>query len=122
IQNDAVQLGTVLPAMAAVTDDIVLQGFGLCFETPCVGRAAVQKEIEREVADHLQHTTNLGPLRVTGDTLTSRFEARSDRIKAAGIERILVSATTVVRGDKITSIRWVLDSSDAQTAAYLKTR
>jgi SnoaL-like protein len=120
IQRDHVALGDVPGAMAAVTDDIVLQGFGLCLDAPCVGKAAVQKEIEREVADHQKYPTSLSPLSVTGDTMTTRWGISSDSITSAGVERVVVSTATVVRGDKVAAIKWVLDATDVQTASYLK--
>ncbi len=114
----ALNRGDVAGAMATFADDAVFEGLGLCAATPCVGKAAIQKEMEREVADHTIFT-GVGVSRASGDTLTgSRSEIRSDSIKAAGIERIIASGTTVIKGDKISSIRHVLDTTDAQTAKF----
>lgn len=41
--------GDVAAALALYSDDAVVQNGGLCW-TPCVGKAAIQKELERRVA------------------------------------------------------------------------
>ncbi len=117
-RGTAFRRGDVAAVMGFYTDDVMLEGFGLCAAAPCVGKAAIQKEIERQVADKFAGTEIPGTARVSGDTLTFRSEVVSDSIKAAGVERIIVSLTTVVKGDKISSIRYVLDLSDAQTAKF----
>ncbi len=114
----AFRRGDIAAVMAVFTDDAVFEGFGLCAAAPCVGKAAIQKEFERQLADKYADTTTSGSARVSGDTFTSRIEIVSDSIKAAGVERIMATTTSVVKGDKISSIRYVLDLSDAQTAKF----
>src|SRR5438874_11631281 len=41
--------GDVAAALALYSDDAIVQYGGLCW-TPCVGKAAIQKELERRVA------------------------------------------------------------------------
>lgn len=119
---DPLNLGNVARAMAALTEDAVFEGYGLCAAASCVGKAAIQKEVERLVADKTKITVISGSDRVTGDTQTSRREVRSDSIKATGVERILVAQTVEAKGDKASLIRWVPDTADAQTATYLKSQ
>jgi DNA-binding beta-propeller fold protein YncE len=104
--------------MAALSEDAVVEGYGLCAAAPCAGKAAIQKGVEQQVADKTKTTTIGVTARVTGNTFTARFELRSDSIKAAGVERIIVAATVETKGDKASLIRWVLDNTDAQTAKY----
>jgi ketosteroid isomerase-like protein len=118
--GDAFNLGNVAGAMAFLTEDAVFEGYGLCAPAPCAGKAAIQKELERRLADKTQASTIPGSDRVTGDTYTRRSEVRSDSIKAAGAERIIVASTTETKGGKVSLIRWVIDSTDPQTAIYLK--
>ena len=39
--------GDVAGALALYKDDAVVDGVGLCAVAPCVGKAAIQKELER---------------------------------------------------------------------------
>jgi hypothetical protein len=41
--------GDVAAALALYSDEAIVQGGGLCW-TPCVGKAAIQKELARRVA------------------------------------------------------------------------
>lgn len=116
----AINVGNVAEAIAAFADDAVLEGFGLCAATPCKGKAAIQKEAERLVADKTRATSISGARSSTGNTSTNRFEFRSDSIKAAGVERIIVAATAERKDGKFALLRWVPEATDAQTATYLK--
>lgn len=118
--TDALSIGNVAGTMAALTEDAVVEGYGLCASVPCAGKAAVQKEVERQVADKTKIATVGGTARVTGDTWTGRVEVRSDSIRAAGVERIIAAATVEAKGDKVSLVRWVPDTTDPQTATYLK--
>jgi ketosteroid isomerase-like protein len=120
--TDALSIGNVAEAMAALTEDAVVEGYGLCAAAPCASKATIQKEVERQVADKTKIATVGGTARVTGATWTGRVEVRSDSIKTAGVERIIVAATVEAKGDKASLIRWVLDAADPQTATYLKSQ
>ena len=114
---DALNAGNLDAAMAFMTDDAVWEGTGGCLDAPCVGTAAVRAEFATFVADHLRVTVISS--QVSGNTVTGKVEAASDTIRAAGVERIVLSYTVEWRGDKIASNRLVLDASDAQTATLL---
>lgn len=116
-QIDALNAGNLDAAMAFFTNDAVWQGSGGCLAA-CVGTAAVRAEWAAFVADHL-HVTTISS-QVSGSTVTGVREAASDYIRAAGVERIRFSFTLEVRGDKIASIRLVIDASDPQTATFLR--
>ena len=49
--------GDVAGALALYSDDAIVQYGGLCW-TPCVGKAAIQKELERRVAANLTESQN----------------------------------------------------------------
>jgi hypothetical protein len=114
----AIDRGDAAGALALYTDDAVKDGGGGCAAAPCVGRAALQKELERLVADNPPALTILQSY-VSGNVVTIRFEARSVRVKQAGVERIIEWGIFETKGDKIAYARLgVLDRSDAQTARF----
>ncbi|MGO9424485.1 MAG: nuclear transport factor 2 family protein [Steroidobacteraceae bacterium] len=85
---DALAQGDVAGALALFTDDAVIDAeSGLCASAPCVGKAAVQKDLERIVADKTRRIATLNTY-VSGNLLVTRFEARSDVIKKAGVDRM----------------------------------
>lgn len=118
--SDLRSRGDLQGAVARFADDAVFEGWGLCAVNPCAGKAAIEAEIAREIRDNFRGSTVPGTNRVSGDIQTFRSEVRSDSIRAAGIERVLVSATAEVRGERITRLRYELDPSDAQTAVFLQ--
>jgi hypothetical protein len=114
---EAIARGDVAGALALYADDAVIDGGGLCTVAPCIGKAAIQKELERRVANKQQAT--ILKTYVSGNVVTGRFEVRNDRVKQAGVERIIAWTITEVKGDKIAYTRGgILDRSDPQTARY----
>jgi ketosteroid isomerase-like protein len=120
-RNTSINRGDLAGTMAFYADDAVLVGLGLCAPTPCTGKAAVQKEIERQIADKLNHTTATpATARFSGGILSGgRNELRSNSIKAAGVDRILIWQTSEVKNGKIVSQRQEPDMGDAQTVTYV---
>ena len=47
---EAIARGNAAGALALYAEDAVIDGGGLCAVAPCVGKAAIQKELERRVA------------------------------------------------------------------------
>jgi ketosteroid isomerase-like protein len=85
---EAINRGDTAGALVVYADDAIFDvPGGLCAAAPCIGKAALQKELERQVADK-QHFTILKQY-VSGNVLTSRFEVRNDTVKKAGVERII---------------------------------
>jgi SnoaL-like domain len=114
---EAIARGDTAGALAMFADDAIFDGGGLCTAAPCVGKAAIQKELEREVVDKV-HVTILKTY-VSGNDVTSRFEFRSDTVKHAGIERVIGWVIAEMKGAKIVSLRGtILDRSDPQTARW----
>ena len=117
---DALARGDVQAAVALFTEDAVIDSeSGLCAKSPCVGKAAIQKDFERYVADKSRRATPLKTY-VSGDVMVTRFEARSANIQKAGVDRIILWGIREFRGDKISSSRCCLpDRTDSQTARFL---
>jgi hypothetical protein len=118
---DALAQGNVESALALFTDDAVIDSeSGFCASAPCVGKSAIQKDLQRYVADKSRRVTTLNTY-VTGNVLLTRFEARSATIQKAGVERIILWGIREMRGDKIASSRCCLpDRTDPQTARFLQ--
>jgi ketosteroid isomerase-like protein len=76
---DALARGDVTAALDLYTEDAVIDSeSGHCTKAPCVGRAAIQKDLERYVADKSRRVTVLNTY-VSGNVLVTRFEARRGR-------------------------------------------
>ena len=118
---DALARGDVPAALTLFTDDAVIDSeSGLCARTPCVGKAAIQKDLERFAADKSRHVTVLGTY-VSGDVLVTRFEARSAVIQKAGVDRVILWGIRQMRGDKIASYRCCMpERTDSQTLRFLE--
>jgi hypothetical protein len=118
--HDALARGDVTGALALFTEDAVIDSeSGLCAAAPCVGKAAIQKDLERFTLDKSRHVTVLNTY-VSGSVLVTRFEARSATIQKAGVERVILWGIREMRGDKIASYRCCMpERTDAQTARFL---
>lgn len=113
---DALNRGDVDGVMAGYADDAVFAIIE-CVGGPCVGREAIRNVFEFYVAEHLNITTR--DLEVSGNTLTTTFEIRSDGVRAAGLERILGGFKVEVRDGRISEIRGLPpDFGDPDTAAW----
>jgi len=119
--HDALARGDVAAALALFTEDAVIDSeSGLCARAPCVGKAAIQKDLERFTADKSRHVTVLNSY-VSGNILVTRFEARSATIQKAGVERVILWGIREMRGDKIASYRCCMpERTDPQTARFLE--
>jgi ketosteroid isomerase-like protein len=114
--DEAINHGDAAGALALYADDAVIDGGG-CAAAPCVGKAAIQKELERRVADK-PHITILKQY-VSGNVVTSRVEFRSDTVKQVGVERVIGWVITEMQGEKIVYRRGSIpDRSDPQTARF----
>ena len=118
----AITRGDVAGALALFAEDAVIDqvaGTGLCVAAPCVGKAAIQKELERRVTVKNRPTT-LNHY-VSGNILTTRIEIRSDATQKAGVDRIILWLLYEVKGDKIVLERGpIYERTDPQTARYVE--
>jgi hypothetical protein len=118
---EALTRGDVATAVSFFADDAVIDSeSGLCAKSPCVGKAAIQKDFERYVGDKSRHSKPLKSY-LSGDVLVTRFEARSDTVQKAGVERIILWGIREFRGDKIISSRCCMpERTDPQTAKFIQ--
>jgi len=85
--------GDAAAALALYSDDAIVQYGGLCWP-PCVGKAAIQKELER------------------------RVEAKN-RFEGSGVDRVIVWCIYETKGDKIAVVTLVGQRTDPQTARFI---
>ena len=118
-QFEALARGDVAGALALYTDDAVVDGAGLCGAAPCVGKAAIQKEFEHQIANKMQ-ATGLNYY-VDGTVVTARYAVQSDSTQQAGVDRIIGWKIVELKAGKIGATRGpVWERTDAQTARYLE--
>ena len=111
--------GDVAEVLALFTDDAVVDGVGLCAAAPCVGKNAIQKELENQIA-HKVHATVLNSY-VSGSVVTTRYAVHSDSTQQAGVDRIIGWKIVELKAGKIGATRGpVWERTDAQTARYLE--
>jgi hypothetical protein len=113
----AMNRGDAAAGGALYSDDAVMQGGPLCNANPCVGKAAIQKNIEARVAAKA-HATIIGKY-VSGNVAVVQSEIRNDNTKKAGVERFIVWTIFEVKGDKIAIATGIPPRTDPQTAKYL---
>ncbi len=115
---DSIARGDVEAALALYADDAVVEASPVCNRTTCAGKAAIRKRIERMVKGKAKDTITANY--PSGNVVTSRVEHRSNRMRQAGVERIIKWAIVEIKGDKIVSQRNLFERSDPQTARFLK--
>jgi hypothetical protein len=116
----AINRGDAAAAGVYLADDAVYSisdGIGLCGPIPCLGRLAIQPELDRQVSVHVSYI----PVGVdaTANTVTGHYAITSDNITAAGAQRVLGTVTSETRSDKLSYVRLSLERDDPQTATYL---
>ena len=113
--------GDVAAALALYSDDASVQGGGLCAVAPCVGKAAIRKELERRGAAR-NHATIIGKY-VSGNVAVVQSEVRigsgADQW-SPGVDRIIVWSIYEVTGDKIAVVTLVGQRTDPQTARFIE--
>ncbi len=109
--------GDVAAALAFYSDDAIVQYGGLCW-TPCVGKAAIQKELERRVA--AKNRWKIIGKYVSGNVAVIQTELRIGFIEGSGVERVVVWCIYEVKGDKIAVVTLVGQRTDPQTARFIE--
>jgi hypothetical protein len=118
-QCETLARGDVAGALALYTEDAVVDGAGLCAAAPCVGKAAIQQELEHRIALKVQ-ATSLNSY-VDGTVVTTRYAVQSDSTRHAGVDRIIGWEIVELKAGKIGATRGpVWERTDAQTARYLE--
>jgi hypothetical protein len=109
--------GDVAAALALYSDNAILQYGGLCW-SPCIGKAAIRKELERRVAAKNQFKI-IGKY-VSGNVAVVQTELRIGYIEKSGVDRVLVWNIYEMTGDKIAVATLVGQRTDPQTARFIE--
>jgi hypothetical protein len=109
--------GDVTAALALYRDDAIVQYGGLCW-TPCVGKAAIQKELERRV--EAKNRWKIIGKYVSGNVAAVQTELRIGYIEKSGVDRVIVWTLYEVKGDKIAVVTLVGQRTDPQTARFIE--
>jgi hypothetical protein len=109
--------GDVAAALALYSDDATIQYGGLCW-TPCVGKAAIQKELERRVGAKNRWTI-LGKY-VSGNVAVVKTGLQIGYIEGSGVDRVIVWCIYEVKGDKIAVVTLAGERTDPQTARFIE--
>jgi hypothetical protein len=108
--------GDVAGALALYGGDARIQYGGVCW-TPCVGKAAIQKELQRRVA--AKNRFKIIGTYVSGNVAVVQTELRIGYIEKSGVDRIIVWNIYEVKGDKIAVVTLIGQRTDAQTARFI---
>src|SRR5262249_31647558 len=109
--------GDVAAVLALYSDNAIIQYGGLCW-TPCVGKAAIQKELERRTA--AQDRFQIIGKYVSGNVAVVQTELQIGFIEASGVDRVVVWNIYEVVGDKIAVATLVGQRTDPQTARFIE--
>lgn len=90
----------------------------LAFVGDCIGKEAIRNVFDYHINQNHLNITVIDT-QVSGDTVTTIFEIRSEQVAAAGLERIVASAALQVRAGKIAMTGSLIPPEpDSQTAAF----
>ena len=109
--------GDVAAALALYADNAIIQNGGLC-ATPCIGKAAIQKELERRV--EAKNRFKVVGKYVSGNVAVIKTELRIGYIESSGVDRVVVWNIYEVVGDKIAVATLVGQRTDPQTARFIE--
>jgi hypothetical protein len=109
--------GDVAAALALYAEDAIVQYGGLCW-TPCVGKAAIQKELERRVEAKNRWTVT-GKY-VAGNVAVIKTELQIGYIESSGVDRVVVWNIYELKDDKIAVATLVGQRTDPQTAKFIE--
>lgn len=116
----AMERGDVNAALALYADDAVIQGGGLCRGlSPCVGKAAIRKYLEKRLRNKSRRNTVIADYS-SGKVLTRRIEIQDKRTQKAGVDRIIAWSITGVKDGKILFRYRFREVSDPQTLRFVK--
>ena len=109
--------GDVAAALALYADDAIIQNGGLCW-TACMGKAAIQKELERRV--EARNKFKVTGKYVSGNVAVLKTELQIGYIESSGVDRVIVWNIYEVVGDKIAVATLVGQRTDPQTAKFIE--
>ena len=117
--DDARARGDVDAVLALFANDAVIDGGGQCWNSPCVGKAAIGKRFAL-----LPKGSKTTPISTypSGNVVTRRVEVRPATLQEAGLDRLIHWQIYEIKDGLIVSVRHVRERTDPQTARYIKWR
>jgi hypothetical protein len=109
--------GDVTAALALYADDAIIQYGGLCW-TPCVGKEAIRKELERRV--EAKNRWKVVDKFVSGNVAVIKAELQIGYIESSGVDRVVIWNIYEVKGDKIAVATLSGQRTDPQTARFME--
>ena len=109
--------GDVGAALALYRDDAIVQYGGLCW-TPCIGKAAIEKEIERRIA--ARNDWKIIGKYVAGNVAAVQTELKIGFIEDTGVDHVVVWCIYEVTGDKIAVVTLAGQRTDPQTKRFIE--
>jgi hypothetical protein len=109
--------GDVAAALALYADNAIIQYGGLC-STPCVGKDAIRKELERRVG--AKNRWKIVGRYVSGTVAVVKTELQIGYIEASGVDRVVVWIIYEVTDGKIAVATTVGQRTDPQTARFIE--
>jgi hypothetical protein len=109
--------GDVIAALALYRDDAIVQYGGLCW-TPCVGKEAIGKELERRVA--AKNEWKIIGKYVSGNVAVVQAELKIGFIEYTGVDHVVVWSIYEVTGDKIAAVTLAGQRTDPQTKRFIE--
>jgi hypothetical protein len=109
--------GDVAAALALYADDAIIQYGGLCW-TPCVGKEAIRKELERRV--EARNKWKIVGKYVAGNVAVVQAELQIGFIEASGVDRVVIWNIYETKGDKIAVATLAGQRTDPQTARFIE--
>src|SRR5438045_5517388 len=107
--------GDATAALALYSDDAIVQYGGLCW-TPCVGKAAIQKELERRV--EAKNRWTITGKYVSGNVAVVQTELRIGFIEPSGVDRVIGWCIYEAKDRKIAVVTLVGERADPQPARF----
>ena len=114
---DAESRGDVRAALALYRDDAIVQYGGLCW-TPCIGTAAIEKELERRVA--AKNEWKIIGKYVSGNVAVVQTELKIGFIEYTGVDHVVVWSIYEVTGDKIAAVTLAGQRTDPETKRFIE--
>jgi hypothetical protein len=109
--------GDVAKALALYRDDAIVQYGGLCW-TPCIGKAAIEKELERRAA--AKNEWKIIGKYVSGNVAVVQAELKIGFIEYTGVDHVVVWSIYEVTGDKIAAVTLAGQRTDPQTKRFIE--
>lgn len=109
--------GDVAASLALYADDATILYGGFC-GTPCAGKAAIQKELERRVA--AKNEWKIIGHYVSGNVAVVQTELKIGFIGYTGVDHVIVWCIYEVVGDKIADVTLAGQHTDPETKRFIQ--